>query len=1124
MNIIASRIYYYLPKKNIFSKLSQFLNKDNSNWLSLFFAAEGAAIAIAFSVTYTLLFKERAVDNLPFAFMFSGVSILLIARLFAYLERRLRVEHLNAVYSLLKILTAILIGYLSIGKPDYLGILSLIVCVKALIFFEDCTYWAIVEHIYSNPNEMKAFDKAKSFKIVFKLTGFLIVLVGSKFASIQAMSLWVAPIYVIAGWGLWQVLSSDKVKKRLEKYHDTVTRPSRKFTPESFWAFGITNPYVFKLGLLTFCIASVWAIVEFFFMIDLRMTLYTPTKGIYALALLLIISYAIVSVVQPFLNARKLQDIGIKKLLQFTPIVLLIIVSCTYLFIKFSPSKVPIFLALVAIAFIFTRHVIFSTITPSLLRPIQSKHRGFTFGILRGFFSSIGLFFAGVLLWIIDVDRPFEEGQIILWILVSLLLLWWLAAKIVSRDYRVIIRRAFLLRDMESYEIATHDKEVSRLLASKLTSKLPEDIIYALEANTVINPKKNEAIILHMLRHPDSAIRYFSIDFSQNNLTEKVADTIKNIALYDEDPKVRKKAIVSTCKYDPTFIHQVIDWIDDKEDEIKKGALYGLLSSESEEQRNIALNYIKASVKSEDIHTSLFALEVLAKVSPLESEPYIFDALLSSDDLLIEKSIEVAAIVKSPTHLPLLISLLKESKFNDTILRTLIIYGEDCLDIIENELFVNKRREDIYLITLCKALGKIDAPKSYEILWLLVDYPWPFMRMAAYNALKRLKYRPKCKSDFDLLNKHLERFFSNYYWLCNAIYVLKHEKPFRAMLSKALNEELVLIEENIRTIQEFLIVGKGEQLYRKTDSEQKQLDISDQESLLQNAEIEKNLWKTMPSSIYQKLIIVLGYYDLEAKMQKLGDYYSSNLVDPLSITLGIIRPFSYNRPLFNTWTKITALISVRDSMSPSLLKYIGQILNKDNIKLIEPALISLKRIEDYQDIAVSKVLDELVTPDRKKWLMGILNEGTKPLLELEKVILLKSTNLFRETPEHVLVDIASIMHEVRIPRDSTIFRKGEESKEMYIIYEGEVKLHDGNFTFSNLMNRDLFGDLSILDSSPRTLSATTTKDSVLLRIEQDDFLALMGYRRSLMQGIMKVLGQRIRNKEHNFTNFTKEKM
>lgn len=1113
MNSIASKLYYYLPKENIFSKIYQLLRKENPNWVILFFIAEGAGLTIAFSISYTTLFKERAVDTLPYAFIFSGLSILFLARLLAYLERRLRVEHLNATYSIFKVLAATLIWYLSINDSDYLTILGLIIGTKLLIYFEDCTYWTIIENSSATPERRTLFEQARSFKVLSKLTGFLIVLVGSNLFSLSAMAFWTIPLYLVAGWGLWQSLNNTHLSKDLEEYHDKVTRPSRKYTPDSFWAFGITNPYIFKIGMLTTCIACVWGIVEFFFMIDLRVSLYTPQKGLIALSLLLIISYAIVATITPFFSSRRLQDIGIKKLLLFPPLCLLVVVISTYLVLRFSPAQIPIMLTMMAISFILTRNIILSTITPSLLRPIKKKHRGFTFGILRGFFGSIGLVFSGCLLWVVDADIPSREGPVIVWLLISLLLAWWLGAKIVSRDYRVIIRRAFLLRDIESYEIATHDQEVNRLLANKLISHRPEDVLYALEANTLINPKKNETVLLHMLRHPEEVVRYFSITFNENIKTPKIEEAIKKLALNDTDPRVRKKAIISTCHSDPTFINEIIDLIDNEDKEIRKGALYGLLSSESEDQREIALNYIKSTLQSEDPAQKIFALKILAKVSPLESEPHILDALLSSDDQLIKEGIKVAAIVKSPTHLPLLVDLLRENKFNDTVLRALIQYGEDCLDIIENELFVNKRREDIYLITLCKVMGKVDSPKSYEILWQLVDYPWPFMRMAAYNALRRLKYKPKTKTDFQILEKHLERFFQNYYWLCNAIVVLKHEKPFRAMLSKALEEEMKLLEEGIRTIQEFLIAGKGAQLFHKTSFSNRQFESTDQEMMFQNAEIEKNLYQTMPSSIYQKLIIVLGYYSLEIKMQKLGDYYSSNLVDPLSITLGIIRPYSFNRPLFNTWTKITALISIRDSMSPSLMKYIGQILNKDNIKLIEPALISLKRIEDYQDLPVSKSLDELVSPERKEWLMGILNEGTKPLLELEKVILLRSTTLFRDIPEHILVDIASIMHEARIPRDTTIFRKGEESREMYIIYEGEVKLHDGDFTFNTLMNRDLFGDLSILDSSPRTLSATTTKDSVLMTIEQDDFLALMGYRRSLMQGIMKILGQRIRNQD-----------
>ncbi|MBB3700599.1 cyclic nucleotide-binding domain-containing protein [Flammeovirga yaeyamensis] len=1122
MNIITSKIYYYLPEKSIFTKIFQVLSKNNPTWLIFFFAFEGASVAIAFSTAYSFLFSERAVDTLPYIFIFSGLSIMALARVTAYLERRMRQEHLNTFYGVLKILFQLLIWYLSFDRPEFLSIILLVMSVKIIIFLEDSTYWSVSENTFTTSENRTYFEKAKSIKLFSKLAGFIFAIVISKVLSPSSIAFIGVLLSVFSGWSVWQIFTSKNCEEHLKGYHREITRPSRKYTPESFWIFGITNPYIFKIGILTLSISCVWAIIEYFFMIDLRMTVYSPAKGIMVLGLILIIAYAIVSIVQPYFTTRKLQDIGIKKLLHTPPIVLLVVTIITYLLLRLHPTEIPILLSLIAIAFIFTRNIIFTTVQSSILRPIKRKHRGFSYGIIRGFFGASGLFLSGVLLWILDINNSSEESMSIVWLLIGLLLSWWIMAKLVSRDYRVIIRRAFLLRDMESYEIATHDKEVNRLLNSKLMSKMPEDIIYALEANTIINPKKNETIVLHMLRHPDAAIRYFSIEFGENNMTDKIQSAIEHLAKEEIDPLVRKKAIVVTCKYKPDFIKDIIDLIDHKDAEVRKGALYGLLSSKDNDMRDIALNFIKNTIDSDDVFQAMLALEVLAKTSPKDSEPYILNALLSDDKVRVKGAIKITSIVKSPMHIPILISLLKDNKFNDTILRSLINYGEECLNVIENELFVNKRREEIYLITLCKVMGKIKSPKSFEILWQLVEYPWPLMRMAAYNALKRLKYSPESKSDFDLLFKLLERFFSNYYWVCNAIYVLNHEKPVRQLMIKALEDELKLIEEKIRIIQEFLIAGIESQLY--TDTSVTEFDRNNSlETLMRNAETEKNLWKSLPPSIYQKLMIVLGYYSLEVKMQKLGDYYTANLVDPLSITLGIIRPFSYNRPLFNTWTKITALISVRDTMSPSLLKFIGQILNKDELRLIEPAAIGLKRILDYQDLPLEKTLDEMVSEEKKELIMGILSEGTKPLLELEKVILLKSTNLFREVPEHVLVDIASITHEIRVPRDKSIFRKGEESREMYIIYEGEVRLHDGVSTYANLINRDFFGDLSILDSSPRTLSATTTKDSVLLRIEQDDFLALMGYRRSLMVGIMKVLGQRIRKNEKS-SSFTKEKI
>jgi CRP/FNR family cyclic AMP-dependent transcriptional regulator len=56
------------------------------------------------------------------------------------------------------------------------------------------------------------------------------------------------------------------------------------------------------------------------------------------------------------------------------------------------------------------------------------------------------------------------------------------------------------------------------------------------------------------------------------------------------------------------------------------------------------------------------------------------------------------------------------------------------------------------------------------------------------------------------------------------------------------------------------------------------------------------------------------------------------------------------------------------------------------------------------------------------------------MLLIEKVLILKSTALFRETPEPELVDTAYLLEEVHLEKDTVIFNKGDLGNSMYIIH------------------------------------------------------------------------------------------
>jgi len=132
------------------------------------------------------------------------------------------------------------------------------------------------------------------------------------------------------------------------------------------------------------------------------------------------------------------------------------------------------------------------------------------------------------------------------------------------------------------------------------------------------------------------------------------------------------------------------------------------------------------------------------------------------------------------------------------------------------------------------------------------------------------------------------------------------------------------------------------------------------------------------------------------------------------------------------------------------------------------------------------------------------------LLLFEKVIVLKSLAIFSETPETTLSELAPLMQELEVEEGQELFKDGEIGDSMYIIYKGEVRIHKGDTTFAVLHEKEVFGELSLLDSETRSASATTQTDCLLFKIDQEPFYELLENRPEVAKGFIKILCQRLR--------------
>lgn len=126
------------------------------------------------------------------------------------------------------------------------------------------------------------------------------------------------------------------------------------------------------------------------------------------------------------------------------------------------------------------------------------------------------------------------------------------------------------------------------------------------------------------------------------------------------------------------------------------------------------------------------------------------------------------------------------------------------------------------------------------------------------------------------------------------------------------------------------------------------------------------------------------------------------------------------------------------------------------------------------------------------------------------MLILKALSIFKDTPEHILADLAPLMEEEEYEQGTLIFREGEIGDCMYIIHQGEVNIHKGGTTLAILKEKEVFGELSLLDAEVRSASATTHTDCLLFRIEQEPFYELIDNRPEVARGFIKILCQRLR--------------
>src|ERR1700744_429919 len=97
-----------------------------------------------------------------------------------------------------------------------------------------------------------------------------------------------------------------------------------------------------------------------------------------------------------------------------------------------------------------------------------------------------------------------------------------------------------------------------------------------------------------------------------------------------------------------------------------------------------------------------------------------------------------------------------------------------------------------------------------------------------------------------------------------------------------------------------------------------------------------------------------------------------------------------------------------------------------------------------------------------------------------------------------------------------IFREGDEAKELFVIKSGEVRVQIGNRTVTELGRDNIFGEMALIDSEPRSATVTAISDVEIVPVSEKQFLFLVSQTPFFALKVMRVLAQRLRVTNKNF--------
>ncbi len=732
-----------------------------------------------------------------------------------------------------------------------------------------------------------------------------------------------------------------------------------------------------------------------------------------------------------------------------------------------------------------------------LYEPLSTSRRLRAQTVVESMVKPIAGGLAGVILLLLNTFLDFEAIQIA-YLLLIIYVIWIGVVILLNRAYPAMLLQALTKRrlggDTASHFVA--DKSSVAALKLGLVSPHIGVVLYSLHMLEEIEPESFPVFLQDLLQHPAPEIRLEALNRIERFNMTAVIPAIRYRIKYETSPLVRGISLRTLVVLgDPKTHAEIYTHLDDPEPQVKLGVMVGLLRNENGTEENVHNHSIigkklDALANSQDPKERELAARVLAEAYPQKYYKLLLK-LLQDDNLKVRKiALTAAGKFNRPQVWSAVIENLAFPKIRSTAVKALVTGGNAVMPQL-NTAFVKAGQERETLIRLAQVCGRIRGPGAIDLLKNKLDFPNEQVYAHILVALSQCGYRANEEERVAILQK-IKTEVAVATWTLAAIADIGNDEV-TSLLKAALNKNLAHYQSQIFLLLSFIYDSKtilrtrdilkiGQGSLNKVSNQQKAyaLEIID---VLISAELKEMVIPLLDNLRLEQRLKFLRYY---FPQQKLG------------LQKRLQEIISHPNERLNTWTKACTLYTVAQLSAVELSETVSLSLSNPESLIRETAIWTLFKIDPNSQTL--KDVKQLQT----------MPEGDKMLSLVERVILLKAVSFFSETPEDALTEVAYIIDEVQIKAGQTIIKKGEPGGALYIIVNGQVQVHDETQELITLGEREIFGELSILDPAPRSASVTAITTTTLLQLNQETFYELIDDYSIVARKIMQTLTQQLR--------------